>query len=136
MHRSSPFLLYYHIFIEYWFVSLHLVTHRRSFYIVYIKAMFLYFRYNTRRTLLYIHIMIVLCVLKMQLLISSGLTNKLRSGALWCRWHSGVQNHANAPRSPPTQSYEPHAGHEGMYLCLRNSISPLATQCVLHSHLH
>lgn len=51
----------------------------------------------------------------MQPLISSGLAYKLRSGALWRRRHSGVQNDANAARTAPAQSHEPHAGHEGTY---------------------
>lgn len=69
----------------------------------------------------------------MQPLISSGLAYKLRSGALWRRWHSGVQNDANAARTAPTQSHEPHAGHEGTY-------RPAATSTQLihppHTSLH
>lgn len=52
---------------------------------------------------------------KIQLLILSGLAYKLRSGALWRRWHSGVQNDANAPRTEAAQSHEQNAGHEGTY---------------------
>lgn len=51
----------------------------------------------------------------MTTLISSGLAYKLRSGALWRRRHSGVQNDANAPRTAAAQGHEPHAGHEGTY---------------------
>lgn len=58
----------------------------------------------------------VTCIyFKMKPLISSGLAYKLRSGALWCRRHSGVQNDENTARTAPAQSHEPHAGHEGTY---------------------
>lgn len=53
--------------------------------------------------------------LKMQPLILSGLAYKLRSGTLWRRRHSGVQNDANAPSSASAQSHEPYARHEGEY---------------------
>lgn len=53
--------------------------------------------------------------LKLQPLISSGLAYKLRSGALWRRRHSGVQNYANAACATTVESHEPHAGHEGTY---------------------
>lgn len=48
-------------------------------------------------------------------LILSGLAYKLRSGSLWCRRHTGVQNDANAPSAASAQSHEPYAGHEGTY---------------------
>lgn len=66
---------------------------------------------------------LILCILKKLLLILSGLAYKLRSGTLWSRWHSGVQNDENASRPSTAQSYEPHAGHEGTYLCLASSTS-------------
>ena len=68
---------------------------------------------------------------KVLLLISSGLAYKLRSGALWRRRHSGVQNDENAPRPTAAQSHEPHAGHEGTYLCRPGSIS--ISIYILHS---
>lgn len=67
--------------------------------------------------------------LKMQPLISSGLAYKLRSGALWRRRNSGVQNDANAASTAPAQSHEPHARHEGTY-------RPAATRALPHSPPH
>lgn len=72
----------------------------------------------------------------MQPLISSGLAYKLRSGALWRRRHSGVQNDANAARTAPAQSHEPHAGHEGTYRPAPPTTSTLSLIHPPHTLLH
>lgn len=79
--------------------------------------------------------------LKMQPLILSGLAYKLRSGALWRRRHSSVQNDENAPCSTPTESHEPYAGHEGTYRSAvdtgsSSQLNSNIIQHALHSHHH
>lgn len=74
--------------------------------------------------------------LKMHSLISSGLAYKLRSGALWRRRHSGVQNDENASRSATTQGHESHAGHEGTYHPALRAIIIHNTYSATPSHLH
>lgn len=74
--------------------------------------------------------------LKVQPLISSGLAYKLRSGALWRRRHSGVQNYANAACAATVESHEPHAGHEGTYHPAAHNIPLTAHTPYQHSYQH
>lgn len=74
--------------------------------------------------------------LKMHSLISSGLAYKLRSGALWRRRHSGVQNDENASRSATAQGHESHAGHEGTYHPALRAIITHHTSSATPSHVH
>lgn len=80
---------------------------------------------------------LLLLYFKVHPLISSGLAYKLRSGALWRRRNSGVQNDANAPSAAPAKSHEPHAGHEGTYHpAARSPCPPPSPDTTVTSHLH
>lgn len=77
----------------------------------------------------------ICCSYSQTTLISSGLTCKLRSGALWRRRHSGVQNDANSARAAAAQGHEPHAGHEGTYHPVRRAGATITLHSALHTIL-